>query len=134
MAKDLLVNEILTEEMIEAGVKLISLLDEENAVVKSAFWLFYSEERTWKLIISSPLVGSEGPRDFYKKIVLANQKLSDAENMISLNNIGVTNTDNQIVQLLRVAIVTGDGISGIRFSRNTINGVFIEDSYVYRSS
>jgi len=34
--------------------------------------------------------------------------------------------------LLRSAISTGPGLSGIRFSRNVINGQLIEDAYLYR--
>ncbi|MCQ8116255.1 hypothetical protein [Methylomonas rosea] len=134
MAKEVLVTETLSQQMIDAGSILLKKLDEANADVKSAFWLFFSEEKTWKLILASPLVGSYGPREFYKKIVISNQQATDLDNIVSLNDIGVTNTDNQVVQLLSFAVGTGDVIAGIRFSRNTINGVFIEDSYIYRSN
>lgn len=133
MAKDVLVTQVLSEQMIEAGAKLVERLDVVNSEVKSAFWLFSSEEKTWKLILASPLVDSEGPRDFYKKVFLVNQTAIEEET-VSLNDIRVTNINYQIVQLLKIAIGTDDGISGIRFSRNTINGMFIEDSYIYRSN
>ena len=120
--------------MIKAGAKLIERLDIEKSQVKSAFWLYISDEKIWKLIIASPLVDSEGPRKFYKRIVAANESAEKDEDVISLNDIGVTNTSNQIVQILKIAVGTGAGISGIRFSRNTINGVFIEDCYIYRSN
>ena len=134
MAKNILVNESLSDSMVKAGAKLLERLDLENAQVKSAFWLYISDEKIWKLFIASPLVDSEGPRKYYKRIVAANESAETDELVISLNDIGVTNTMNQIVQLLKTAIATGDGISGIRFLRNTINGVFIEDCYIYRSN
>lgn len=133
MAKDILVTESLTDSMMKAGAKLIERLDSKRSEIKSAFWLYFSEEKTWKMIIASPLVDSEGPREYYKRVVSANSEATDEE-VISLNDVGVTNTSNQIVQLLNFAIKTNDGISGIRFSRNTINGTFIEDTYIYRSS
>jgi|TARA_B110000196_G_C21129596_1_gene657740 hypothetical protein len=132
MAKDILVTESLSDSMMKAGAKLVERLDADNSEVKSAFWLYYSEEKKWKLIISSPLVDTEGPRGYYKKIDEANMQATEVEEIISLNDISVTNTVNQIVQLLKLAIETGAGISGIRFSRNTINGIFIEDTYIYR--
>ena len=50
-------------------------------------------------------------------------------------NVGVANIDHPIVQLMKFAIETGENdVSEIRFSRNTINGTFIEDSLIYRSS
>ena len=134
MAKDILVTESLSDSMIKAGAKLIERLDAENAQVKSAFWLYFSEDKSWKLIIASPLVDSEGPREYYKRVVTANSAAANDEETVSLHDISVTNTSNQIVQLLKMAIGTGTGTSGIRFSRNTINGLFIEDSYLYRSN
>jgi len=134
MAKDILVTERLTDSMMKAGAELVARLDKNNAEVKSAFWFFLSEEQVWKFIVASPQVDTLGPRKYYKKINEANLLAKDTENVISLNDIGVSNTKNQIVQILKFAISTGDGISGIRFSRNTINGMFIEDTYIYRSN
>jgi hypothetical protein len=134
MAKNILVTESLSDSMIKAGAKLIERLDAKKSQVRSAFWLYIPEDNIWKLIIASPLVDSLGPRAYYKSVVEANDVAKEEEEVVSLNDIGVTNTDNKIVQLLKTAIGTGDSISGIRFSRNTINGHFIENSYIYRSN
>jgi len=133
MAKDILVTESLSDSMIKAGAKLIERLDAQHTEIKSSFWLYLPEEKIWKMMLASPLVDSEGPRKYYEKVVAANEQAAESEEIISLNNIGVTNTTNQIVQLLRLAVATDDGISGIRFSKNTIHGVFIDDVYIYRS-
>ena len=134
MAKDILVMDALSDQMIEAGAKLIERLDADNSEVKSAFWFFSPEDNKWKLIIASPLVGSDGPKKFYKRVIEANRNANAEEVIVSLHDIEVVNTNRQIVQLMKSAVKTGDGISGIRFSRNTINGVFIEDAYIYRTS
>lgn len=134
MAKDILVTENLSDSMMSAGAKLVERLDARKSEVKSAFWFYFSEDKAWKLIIASSQVDSLGPREYYKKIVGANSAASENEEVISLNDIEVTNTANQIVQLLKFAIGTDDGISGIRLSRSTINGYFIEDAYIYRSN
>ncbi|GGP47397.1 hypothetical protein [Shewanella saliphila] len=134
MAKDILVTESLTDSMVKVGALLIERLDSKKSEIKSAFWFYFPEEKTWKLMIASPLVNSEGPRAYYKRVVAANDLASETEEIISLNDIGVTNTSHQIVQLLKLMCETGEGISGIRFSRNTINGFFIEDAYIYRSN
>ncbi|PJB78550.1 MAG: hypothetical protein CO095_00435 [Armatimonadetes bacterium CG_4_9_14_3_um_filter_58_7] len=133
MAKEVLVTETLSEQMVAAGLKLVERLDADHAGVAGVFWLFHSEEKRWELTIASPLVVTEGPRKFYKRVFAANQQASAEEYVISLHDIAVTGIDHQIVQLLRLAIDTGVGVSGVRFSRNTVNGVFIEDAYVYRS-
>jgi hypothetical protein len=130
MAKEILVTELLSEQMISAGAKLIDKLDNSSCRVKAAFWMFLPEEKTWKFIIASPLVKEEGPRKYYKRIVDANKEADG--NIISLNDISVSDVDNQLIQLLKFAISTGDSISNIRFSKNTINGVFIDDTHIYR--
>ncbi|WP_411993031.1 hypothetical protein [Agarivorans sp. DSG3-1] len=135
MAKDILVTDVLSESMTKSGAKLIRRLDELDSEVKSAFWLFLSDEKSWKLVISSPLVGKDGPREFYKRVISSNSQADENESVVSLNDIGVANIDHPIVQLMKLAIGTGEyDVSGIRFSRNTINGTFIEDSLIYRSS
>ncbi len=40
--------------------------------------------------------------------------------------------DADLVRLLRVALKTGGGLSRIRFSKNVINGHFIDDALIYR--
>ena len=130
MAKEILVTELLSEQMISAGAKLIDKLDNFSCRVKAAFWMFLPEEKTWKFILASPLVKEEGPRKYYKRIIDANKEVEG--NVISLNDISVSDVDNQLIQLLKFAISTGDSISSIRFSKNTINGVFIDDAHIYR--
>jgi hypothetical protein len=51
---------------------------------------------------------------------------------VGIQNISVVDTQEPFISLLLGAIRTGEGISGIRFSRNTINGTFVEDTYIYR--
>jgi len=121
-----------SEPMIEAGKRLIERLDESDSDVQAAFWMFFLDEKRWKLIIVSRSVQDYGPRQFYKRVVEANKKANGLELVVSLNDVSVTDTSDTFVNLLRSAISTGDEISGIRFSRNTINGTFIEDSYIYR--
>lgn len=132
MDKELVVRETLSEQMIDAGKKLIEWLDESQSNVQAAFWLYLPDEKTWELMLISPLVGTDGPRSFYKRILEANKRAGESEPVISLHDIRVADTSNRLANLFNIAIPTGSGISGIRFSKNAINGTFIEDSYIYR--
>jgi hypothetical protein len=40
--------------------------------------------------------------------------------------------DADLVRLLRVAARTAPGVNRIRFSKNVINGHFIDDALIYR--
>jgi len=134
MAQKLLVTNNLTDDMVEAGQELIQRLDASSSDVTAALWFYFPEDGFWKLLIASPQVASEGPRAFYKHIKTSNNQSKEDETVISLLDIMVTDTNNPLVQTLKVAISTGPGpdISHIRFSKNTINGHFIDDSYIYR--
>jgi len=132
MAKEILVTELLSEQMISTGANLVKTLDDSSCRVKAAFWMFLPEEKTWTFILASPLVKEEGPKKYYKRIIDANKVLNAEANIISLSNISVSDINSQFVQLLKFAISTGESISNIRFSKNTINGVFIDDTHIYR--
>lgn len=132
MAKEILVTELLSEQMVSAGADLLKKLDDSSCRVKAAFWMFLPEEKTWKYILASPLVKEEGPRKYYKRIVDVSKDARTEDNIISLNDISVLNVDDQLIQLFKFAISTGDSISNIRFTKNTINGVFIDDTHIYR--
>lgn len=132
MVKNTLVTSTLSTEMTEAGKYLLEQLDLKKSKIKSFFWLFFPEEKTWKLMVASPIVEDEGPRNFYKRIVDINREAK--EEIISPNNIIVANLNNKIVNLLGFLIGTDDGIHDIRCSGNTINGTYIEDAYIYRSN
>ena len=122
---------ILVEKIIEEGKKLIIELDKkEDFNVVAAFWFYLTDIKTWRLIIATPFVKSNGPIKSYQLIqkVLAELRLTET----TLGDISIVDPENALVKLLGIAIKTGPDIAGIRFNRNTIDGTFIEDVYIYR--
>jgi len=117
--------------MIAAGEELVRRLDESDLRVTGGFWYFFTDSNTWKLVIVSPEVKTSGPKGVYQKI---QHIVGEARgpSYVALSDITVWDPDAPIVQSLRTAVHTGTGISGIRFARNTINGHYIEDSFIYR--
>ena len=122
----------LTQELIKEGAKLVERLDRTGASPDAAFWLYFPEIGAWKLLLAETKVGARGPREVYKQIQKALQRLRTEVTHLSLENVAVAKPDAPIVALLSSAISTGPGIGGIRFTRNVINGVPIEDAYIYR--
>ncbi len=123
----------LVDRKIELGRQLLLSLDRRNFQVPAAFWFYVSEANDWRLIIASPDVDSQGPRATYAKIqAAADSDLLAGE--LSLREISVVSPKDPLVKLLGMAVSTGHGISGIRFTQNTINNTFIEDAYIYRLS
>lgn len=127
-----MVETILTKEMMEMGKVLVHKLDEHGVSPDAAFWLYFPEEQQWKLVIAELKVGTLGPKKIYRKIQQILAESPDELSGLSLDDITLARPDAQIIVLLRVAIRTGPGISGIRFKNNAINGTLIEDAYIYR--
>ena len=132
MAEETMVKEVLTEKMINAGAELIRKLDLTSLVVRSCLWFYLSESNTWRLIIASPEVARTGPRQVYGKIQSVLLDVPEGQRGMALSDISAVEDNDPLISLLRTAIKTGNGISGIRFSRSTVNGQFIEDAYIYR--
>jgi len=132
MAEETMVKDILTKEMIQAGADLVHRLDAAQLEVSASLWLYIPDANLWRLVIASPAVKNEGPKRVYQKIQSVLSQVPDAAYKVTLSDISVVEHTDPLVTVLRTAVKTGMGISGLRFSRNTINGHFIEDAYLYR--
>ena len=132
MAQELLVGNQLTADMIKSGGLIVTALDKLNLIVKGAFWLLLPDQHVWRLVIASPEVRRAGPKAVYRKVVSALHRLPSEASPVGTKDISVVEDKDPLVVLLRSMISTGPGVSGIRFSKNVINGQLIEDAYLYR--
>ena len=123
--------EVLVREKIQEGRDLIEALDRASFELTGALWFYLIDTNEWRLLLVSPLLDRAGPRKTYSKIqsIIRGQMPSFG---ISLEDISVISPNDKLIRLLRIAIRTGPGISEIRFSKNTINNVFIHDALIYR--
>lgn len=132
MVEELLVTDSLSNEMIAAGAKLTRLLDSARFTVRASFWFYLPEQNTWRLVFALPETRTIGPKAVYKKIQTVLNKTPNDQLRVALRDITVTEPNDPLIKLLSVLISTGPGISGVRFSKNVINGQLIEDAYIYR--
>lgn len=116
---------------IVEGRRIIDKLDKTEFEVNSAFWLFFSDVNEWRLMLVSRYFDKFGPKKAYSYI---QKEIESIEPKININfsNISIISVNTEIVKLLRLAIVTGPSIQGIRFTKNVINNVMIEDTFIYR--
>jgi hypothetical protein len=129
----MVVKESLSETMISAGAELVRRLDDVRLIVSGALWFYETDSNSWRLIIASPEVRTRGLKSVYKQIQSVVTAIPEDQPKISLKDISVLDSNDPLVSLMKIAVRrTGDTISGIRFSRNMINGVVIEDAYIYR--
>lgn len=132
MAKEIFMTQWFSNEMLAAGEALINQLDKSDAKVAAAFWLLDSSEENWELTLVSPLVDSEGPRNYYKRINDINTLAKPDEAIISLHDIRVSNTNNRIVNALKHSVLGKAILGNNRLGRNTLGDVYFEDMYLYR--
>jgi len=116
------------QPLIDEGASLLRLLDGSGIPITAAFWLFDPESQTWKYVLASPSVMTEGPLNVYKTI-----QTYVAQAGLTLQDIAVVSPHDPLVDVLRAAVPTSPtSISRIRFTANTINNVYIDDAYIYR--
>jgi hypothetical protein len=127
-----MVEAALTPELIQEGANLVQALDGAGLAPDAAFWFYFPDINAWKLVLAEMKVGPQGPREVYKQIQRTLIGLSGTIKTLSLDDVAVLKPDAPVVSVLKKAIRTGPGIGGIRFSQNMIDGVLIEDAYIYR--
>ncbi len=126
-----MVTNTLTETQIKAGKTLIKAGDTSKLDIEAAFWFYFQEQEAWKLMLSIKGVEKSGPKSTYNKLqkLLKKTKINEK---LPLSEIALLKHNAPLLNLLRTAIKTGLGISGIRFTGNVINGQLIPDAYIYR--
>ena len=124
----------LVERDIKDGETLVHRLDRDGFPVTAALWFYDAEYERWTLIIESRLVRKHGPLEAYRRLGKSIKRIKKSDFALNSTRVELVKETNELTRLLRRAIKTGPGISGIRFSKNSINGTFIEDAYIYRAT
>lgn len=134
MGEKAVVVPMLTDAMIDSGRALVRQLDERDLSPDAAFWLYRPDRGDWTLVFVQAKFETQGPSWAYSRIrdVLAAAPQDSPE--LTLESISLASPRSPLVSLLRVAVSTGPGsnIASVRFTSNVINGVLIDDAYIYR--
>jgi hypothetical protein len=130
MDKILLVGRALSSEMILAGELFVEKIEKSPLHLHLAMWFQSSPDDFWRFVLAFPEVRLEGPKTVYKKLRSISNRIPLAEYKIANDYISVIEERDPLVKAFRSAIHVNNG--GVRFSHSTINGLFIEDSYIYK--
>ena len=100
--------------------------------VAGSFWLYSPETNSWRLVIASPEVSEQGPKMIYDRILaVLSDKAAEAPEL-RLDYITAVTDSDPTYRVLRRAVKIGPAIGGLRFTRNVIDGHYIEDAWIYR--
>ena len=119
---------------IQKGEAVVRALDEAGLEVRAASWLRLAEAPDWRLVLAMPLVDKEGPRAGYGAI---RKTLARPPGRVEvpLGMISVIGLKDPLYRLLRRLVKTArKAIADIRVSDNIVDGVLVQDAYIYRSS
>ncbi len=127
---------ILVESHIADSIELIKQLDSSGYQPSSAFWYYYDDADEWRLII----IGKKFDQHLPKDEQLAYQAIAEAIKIKDLSSINISEvkimkSDVPLAKTIKFLIKT-DPIGLIRayFNNTTINGIFIKEMIILRST
>lgn len=123
---------LLTEKMQNDGRSFVAALDDAKLNIKGALWFYYTDAEEWRFVIATSDFDSTGPKHVYQQVQRILKRRKGEFDSITLPIVTAISSKHPLITLLSHAIRTGEETSGVRFSRSTINGNFVEDAYVYR--
>jgi hypothetical protein len=120
----------LVEDDVKAGMDLLKVLDSRGFAFTGAAWIFFPDLGDWKLVVRTP----EAAKDLskaYLELAKAMDSRPGFREQFDLSRVKlVPPSDRMLAAMSRV--VHAEGLNQIRFSRNVINGIFIDDALIYR--
>ena len=120
----------LVDVDIAAGERVLQILDRAGFKVRVALWLYTSEFEAWRLHIASPLVETEGLKNAYVQLFSALRSSDpDLADSVTITLVG---TRDRFIRALRRTFRMTRSVHGMRLGGNVIDGVFVEQAYVYR--
>jgi hypothetical protein len=121
----------LVENWISEGNRVVEALVTSQVPVDAALWLYFPEAAEWRLVVATPLYDTRGPRASYTRIRSVLSSLTPPT-PIRLWDVTVRSPTDELIAALRSANRRGTGVVGQRLRGVVLDGVFIEDAYVYR--
>jgi len=134
MATEVVVKETLSAEMTFAGREIVEHLDRAGFPVSAALWFYVDDTNSWRLIIGTPGITDNGPQKAYEEIYSILHNIQGNTPKVSFRDITVVDAkSDKLLSLLRLIFkLPGPAIHSVRFAGNVINGVLINDAYIYR--
>lgn len=133
MAKEILVMDYLTTEMVAAGNRLWEVLKEQaatNFLVEDFFWL-EDEEHGWRLIVSSPSVNKLGWRVVSQRIDTLFKTDSNDIEIINTYSMDILETSSELIYALRLHYNKWNLVHSYSVKNTFIKGIYIKNLYTY---
>lgn len=121
---------VLVDADVEMGRELLRILDETKFPVTAAAWILFPDIEEWRLVIRTPKAEKNLQQALLELAVSLDQR-GDLRKRLDLSRVKLVPPKDKMLAAMG-SVVKVEGISNIRFSRNVINGVLIDDALIYR--
>jgi len=121
---------VLVKKDIEAGMELLRVLDASNFPITGAAWIYFPDIEEWRLVIRTPRA-EQNLQGALLDIAIAMDAAGDLRSRLDLSRMKLVPPGDRMLQAMG-SVVRATGLSKIRFSKNLINGIYIDDALIYR--
>jgi hypothetical protein len=121
---------VLVDADVEMGRELLRILDEIKFPVTAAAWIFFPDVEEWRLVIRTPKA-EKNLLQALLELAISLDERGDLRKRIDLSRVKLVSPKDKMLAAMS-SVVQVDGNSTIRFARNVINGVLIDDALIYR--
>ena len=121
---------ILVDSDVEMGRELLRILDETKFPVTAAAWIFFPDFEEWRLVIRTPKAEKNLQQALLELAVSLDER-GDLRRRLDLSRVRLVPPKDKMLAAMG-SVVRVEGTSNIRFTRNVINGVVVDDALIYR--
>jgi hypothetical protein len=127
---------VLVDSQIADSVELIKHLDSTGSPPSAAFWYYYEDADDWRLVLAGESLDQHLQKNEHVAYKLIAEAISTKEIVsISVSDIKLMQRADPLVKTLRFLMNTGPaGIARAHLTNTTINGIFIQEILILRSS
>ena len=121
---------VLVDSDVEMGRELLRILDETKFPVTAAAWIFFPDIEEWRLVIRTPKAEKNLQQALLELAVSLDER-GDLRRRLDLSRVRLVPPKDKMLAAMG-SVVRVEGTSNIRFARNVINGVVVDDALIYR--
>ena len=128
--------ETLVESQISDSISLVKSLEDQGDKPSVIVWYYFPDAEEWRLLLAGPSFDALLPKEesrAYQRIAAALSKAQSKS--VTIGEIKLVKTEYPLLKATRFLIATPpDAIVRAHFRDNSINGIFIKEMLVLRSS
>ena len=128
--------EALVESQISDTISLVKILESQGDKPSTIIWYYFPDADEWRLLLAGPSFDALLPNQESRAYQKVAEALSKAEvTSLTIGEVKLIKTDYPLLNATRFLIGTPpDAIIRAHFKDNRVNGIFIKEMLVLRSS